>query len=395
MTRRRGVAIAVAVVAIVAGMWLGAHPDVLPGPLDDLFEEKAPDATAEARDVIEDKYFHSVEPDQLDQPTVRAMVRKLKRRYHDRFSHYFDPDQFHQFEEVTGGEFSGVGLSVSEVKRGLRVSQVFKDSPAAQAGIEERDVITAVNGKAIAGEDPEVVTGRIKGPEGTDVTLTVLSPAEDEKRELTLTRANVKVPVVAGKLVDVDGTPVAYVRLITFSDGVHADLREEIERFDDRGAKGLILDLRGNGGGLLTEAVLCASLFVEDGLIVSTEGRTQGRRAYEAVGDALPERPTVVLVNRDTASAAEILTAALSEAGLGTVVGEKTFGKGTFQQIIPLENGGALDLTVGEYLTRDGESLTDRGFPAAVRAVDRPKTKPDEALRRAEAVIGRELPSRG
>ena len=128
------------------------------------------------------------------------------------------------------------------------------------------------------------------------------------------------------------------------------------------GAEGLVLDLRGNGGGLLTEAVLTSSIFVEDGVIVSTNGRTQGDETFDAVGDALPERPMVVLINDDTASASEILTAAVSEAGLAEVVGERSFGKGTFQEVIPLENGGALDLTIGEYLTRDGTSINGTGI---------------------------------
>ena len=152
-----------------------------------------------------------------------------------------------------------------------------------------------------------------------------------------------------------------------------------------------MLDLRGNGGGLLEEAVLTSSLFVEDGVIVSTEGRTSPEQTFEAVGDALPERPIVVLINGDTASASEILTAALSDAGLATVVGEKSFGKGVFQEVIELENGGALDLTVGEYLTRDGDSINKVGIHPDVPARDRPATKPDEGLQGALKALGAEL----
>jgi carboxyl-terminal processing protease len=137
--------------------------------------------------------------------------------------------------------------------------------------------------------------------------------------------------------------------------------------------------------------VLTSSLFVEDGVIVSTEGRTSGSETFEAEGDALPERPTVVLINGDTASAAEILAAAISDAGVGEIVGERSFGKGTFQQVIPLENGGALDLTIGEYLTRDGDSLANVGIKPEVAASDRPGTPPDEALQEALAVVGRQL----
>ena len=141
----------------------------------------------------------------------------------------------------------------------------------------------------------------------------------------------------------------------------------------------------------ITEAILTSSVLIEDGTIVSTEGRTQGKTVYEAVGDALPAVPTVVLINGDTASAAEILTAALSQAGLATVVGETTFGKGSFQQVIPLDSGGALDLTVGEYLTRDGSSLNNKGFKPDVWAPDRPKTKADETLDRARSVLAVKL----
>ena len=186
-----------------------------------------------------------------------------------------------------------------------------------------------------------------------------------------------------GSLKQVNGIPIAYVRLLGFSSGAHAELRREIERLDDSGAEGLVLDLRGNGGGLLTEAVLTSSLFVEDGVIVTTNARTQGNETFEAVGDALPERPTVVLINHDTASASEILTAALSQAGLAEVVGQRSFGKGTFQEVIPLENGGALDLTIGEYLTRDGTSINGTGIEPEIKVRDRRKTKLDEARQRA------------
>jgi carboxyl-terminal processing protease len=181
------------------------------------------------------------------------------------------------------------------------------------------------------------------------------------------------------------------VRLLGFSNGAHAELRREVEELYDQGAEALVLDLRGNGGGLLTEAVLTSSVFVEDGVIVSTEGRTQEKETFEAQGDALDERPTVVLINGDTASAAEILTAALRDAGLAEVVGERSFGKGTFQQVIPLENGGALDLTIGEYLARNGESVNNVGIRPDLPVRDRPATPQDEALRKALDRLAPEL----
>ena len=209
---------------------------------------------------------------------------------------------------------------------------------------------------------------------------------------MTVERATVRIPAVDGRLRRVGGRKVAYVRFATFSEGAHGELREEIERLYRRGAEGLVLDMRGNGGGLLNEAVLSASIFVEDGNVVSTRSRSQGDRDYEAVGDAIQERPTVVLVDRDTASAAEILTAALQEYDLGTVVGTRTYGKGTFQEVIRLGAGGALDLTVGQYLTADGTSILGEGVKPQVRVTDDPGTRQDdEALDRALQVLGRML----
>jgi carboxyl-terminal processing protease len=164
-----------------------------------------------------------------------------------------------------------------------------------------------------------------------------------------------------------------------------------VEKLYELGAEGVLLDLRGNGGGLLTEAVLVSSIFVPDGPIVSTEGRTQRTHTFDATGDALPAEPTVVLINGDTASASEIVTAALEQAGIATVVGTTSFGKGTFQEVIPLDNGGALDLTVGQYLTRDGKSINGTGITPQVRAKDNPQTKPDEGRQRALQVLDQKL----
>jgi carboxyl-terminal processing protease len=342
--------------------------------------------------VIEDNYFEDVDPDELESMSVRGLVNELRRRYKDRFSHYFSPDAFARFMEVTEGQFSGVGMSVTEVKRGLRVATVFEESPAQEAGLKEGDLVTAVNGRSIAGESSELATAQIKGRPGTEVTLTVVTPGKGP-RDIELTRRQLKVPAVEGELRRVDGVPVAYVELLGFSSGAHAELRQKVEELYDQGAEGLVLDLRGNGGGLLTEAVLTSSVFVEDGPIVSTRGRTQEDHTFEATGDALAARPMVVLINGDTASASEILTAALADAGLAAVVGERSFGKGSFQEVIPLDNGGALDLTVGEYVTRDGESIDGTGIPPAVKARDLPRTKPDEGLQRALEVLGSRIAS--
>jgi carboxyl-terminal processing protease len=219
----------------------------------------------------------------------------------------------------------------------------------------------------------------------------VLSPG-DGRRELTVARAEVRIPAVRGRIRHSDGETIGYVQLFTFSQGTHADLRKEIERLVGRGAEGVVLDLRGNGGGLLDEAVLGASVFVEDGPIVITEGRSQPREVYDAVGEALPARPMAVLIDGDTASAAEILAAALEDYGLATLVGTRTYGKGTFQEVIELSNGGGLNLTVGEYLTSEEVSLAGKGIPPQVRVPADREGKRDLALRRALGLVAAELP---
>jgi carboxyl-terminal processing protease len=211
-------------------------------------------------------------------------------------------------------------------------------------------------------------------------------------RNVELERASVELPVTRGEIRRAGGRKVAYARYASFRAGAHGELKTTLERLYRRGAEGLVLDLRDNGGGLLNEAVLTASLFLREGeLVVSTDSRTMGEREYEATGDPLPRRPTVVLIDRDTASAAEILASALADHDLATIVGTRSFGKGTFQELIDLSEGGALDLTVGEYFTADGVSLAGKGIKPEVRAVDDPETARDEGLQRALDVLANEL----
>jgi len=177
-----------------------------------------------------------------------------------------------------------------------------------------------------------------------------------------LTRATVSEPVVASLVKTVNGRKLGVVALATFSPGAHGEVREAVEEVRKQGAKGIVLDMRGNPGGLVAEAQLIASIFVPKGTIVSTRGRKQPSQTLEATGGAIPTSiPMVVLVDANTASAAEIVTAALQDHNRATVVGTHTFGKGVFQQEEPLENGGALDITVGEYYTPNGRNLGGGG----------------------------------
>jgi carboxyl-terminal processing protease len=371
------------------GLWLGGHPEKLPPFLRDAFVGAPAGLTAEAAEVIRESYYRPVEDSELGNASLQGMVRELRRRHHDRFSEYFSPQSLESFNQQIEGRFSGIGLTVVPVKRGLRASRVFPGSPAAGAGIVGGDVIVSVDGESIAGQSSAEATAKIKGPEGTEVTIGVLDAGSGRERELTLTRAEVSLPNVSARIRRVDGRRLGYVRMLAFSRGSHGELADAVRRVRGEGAEGIVLDLRGNPGGLLEEAVLCASLFLpEDELVVSTDSRSQGRSVHETVEGRISSLPLAVLIDRNTASAAEILTAALADDGGATVVGTRSFGKGVFQEEEGLSNGGALKLTVGEYFTPSGANLArSHGIHPDVVARDDPATKADEAEQRALGVL--------
>jgi carboxyl-terminal processing protease len=394
LSTRATVAFATALLAaLLGGLWLGGHPARLPSVLRDAFVGGQAGLNVEATEEIEGNYFRRVSPDQLSDASLQGMARGLRRRYHDRFTEYFSPESLKRFDEAIGGHFTGIGLEVREAKKGLRATHVFAGSPAARAGIKSGEVIVSVDGESIAGLSSEEATAKIKGPEQTEVTVGVRDPASGRVRQLRLTREEIALPVASGKVETVDGRRLGYVRLAAFSEGSHALLRKQVEKVERRGAEGIVLDLRENGGGLLEEAVLSASIFLPKGEVVTrTNSRTQGHAVYRTVGEPLPARPMVVLIDHNTASAAEILTAALADDAGATVVGTHSFGKGVFQQEFALSNGGALKLTVGEYFTPAGVNLAvSHGIHPDVEARDRPTTRRDEALARALAVLDRKL----
>jgi len=326
---------------------------------------------------IEDDFYKKVSKKSLEQASLKGIVDSL----HDQFSAYYTPQEAKLFRQVINPQFEGVGMSIRKDPRGLKVVSVFDNSPAKRAGIHPQDVVVAVNGRSIAGEATNVASARIKGPAGTFVSLSVLNPGTKQPHVLHVKRARIEVPVAEGRMVTSGGLPLAYVRLATFSSGAHSAVAQKLAPLLRRGAKGILLDLRGNGGGLLHEAVLVASLFIERGPIVVTDGRTQARHVFDAEGGTIaPTVPMVVLVDGGTASSSEIVAGALRDRGRALVAGEKTFGKGVFQNVETLDNGGVLDLTVGSYYLPKGGNLAHNGIVPAVRAVDDSHTRRDEAL---------------
>jgi carboxyl-terminal processing protease len=388
----RPLALAALVVALlVAGVWVGArHPDWLPGPARDaLVGDQETRVVAQAIDEVHDTYYRKIPKDQLADDAIAGVVSKLG----DRFSNYFDPSEYRRFKQTQDSEFSGVGLQVSGQSRGLRVEAVYDGSPAARAGMRAGDLIVAVAGRSLEGVAQNDAVDRIKGPPGSDVRLTWRRGARSVTR--TLERSTVTVPVVASGLRRDDGCPIGVVRLSQFSSGAHASVYAALRKLQQRGAKAFVLDLRDNGGGLVSEAQLVASAFLSDGPIVTTRGRSVPERTLRATGTpVVPKAPLVVLVDDGTASASEIVTGALQDRGRATVVGTKTFGKGVFQEVVELSNGGALDITAGQYFTPKGRNLGGKGVSRGagiapdVRAKDDPKTAKDEALDVAASELG-------
>ena len=376
-------------VALVLGILWGGHPSTLPGfARDTLVGDNGARVYDEALDVITRNYYRKVPRSELVNASLAGAVARL----HDRFSRYFDPATYKRFQDETQGQFSGVGMTVSQERRGLRVLSVFQGAPAQNAGIRRGDLIVAVDGQSIAGKTSNESTDLIQGKPGTSVALTIVRGSQ--RRTERITRAKVDLPIVTTHLRTVGGRRLAQVSLASFTDGAHGELRAAVDRALKQGARGIVLDLRGNGGGLLDEAVLVSSIFIPDGTIVSTSGRARAKRTYRAVGDAISSKvPVVVLVDHGTASAAEIVTGALQDRHRAEVVGTRTFGKGVFQEIEQLSNGGALDITVGEYFLPSGRNLggggvkEGRGITPDVSARDNPRTPRDEALDTALRVL--------
>ncbi len=396
MYRRRSrlpaiAATAAALVAVlVLGVWIGGHPSWVPSFLRSaLIDDKDGQLVHDALDILSRDYYRPINRSQLVNKGLSAAVASLN----DPYSHYLSPSDYQHFQDQSNPHVAGVGIDVFPIPRGLRVVAVFPGTPAARAGVKAGDEIIAVGSKSLAGRGT-TATSLITGQQGTSVTLTVVSGGE--QRRVTIRRANVLV--TSGGIVDYRGTELGDVRLTSFTDGSGAALRAQVNKVLHQGAKGLILDLRDNGGGLLDEAVNVASIFIPDGTIVSTDGRSQPRQVYTAKGGAISTKiPMVVLVDRGTASAAEIVTGALKDRGRAKVVGQHTYGKGVFQEIQPLPNGGALDITVGEYFTPNGHNLgaggvkEGAGIAPNISALDNPHTTPDEALNVAERVVAAEV----
>lgn len=320
------------------------------------------DLFARVLTTIEREHVHEISTDQLVEAAIRGMVREL-----DGQSQWLSAERYQQLQDDTEGAVTGIGLEVRPTTDGFEVTRVLPNSPALRDGIAAGDRILAVDGQPLDGLTPRALEDRFAGARGAPAVLTILRAGADAPEEVQTVRDRIPRPSVQGDLLP---PSVAYLRLAVFHAGAGDELKLEFGRLERRAVgegrtlDGLILDLRDNPGGLLSEAVAVADLFLDEGTIVSTRRRRTQEGQHDDVhvatpGGLPPGLPVAVLVNGGSASASEIVAAALQETGRAALVGEPTFGKGTVQQLYKNVEPApsALKLTVGWYTTHSGEPV--------------------------------------
>lgn len=292
---------------------------------------------------------------ELSRAAIKAMLDVVKKQ--DDYALYYNQDDYQEFLDYSTGSFSGIGVNLNQDGKTLQVLSVIPATPAEAEGLKRGDIVYAVDGELVERMSIDEAVSKVKGPPGTDVTITVVR--DGEKIDFDITRAEIAFPNLRGRLTKND---IGYIQLYGFAKGAGRELREEVEGMREKGARGIVLDLRDNGGGLLSEAIEVASVFVEDGEIVTYVEPDQEDVVYEAEGNAFEEIPLVVLVNGGTASASEIVANALQDQDRSELVGSTTFGKGSVQEIIDLPDQSAVKLTTGTYLSPDGEDINGKGI---------------------------------
>ncbi|MBW4699381.1 MAG: PDZ domain-containing protein [Aphanocapsa lilacina HA4352-LM1] len=316
----------------------------------------------------------------------------------DPYTRFLDPREFQALRDQTSGELVGVGiqLGVSQVSKLPVVVKTLEDSPASRSGIQAKDELLAVDGKATAKLEIGEVSRMIRGDRGTQVTLSVMRSGQ--KMSFTITRAPIELKVVTSSLKEENDRKVGYIRLAEFSEKAPNEMQRAFAKLSEAGAQGWVLDLRGNPGGLLDAATRVASLVLDQGTIVSTVDRAGTQDQLTADRHPVTNLPLVVLIDQGSASASEILAGAIQDNRRGTLVGMKTFGKGVIQQVNALSDGSGVNVTIAHYLTPSGNDIHKKGiqpdvvvaFPEEARkAPIEPATGADIQYQRAVTVLAK------
>lgn len=331
-------------------------------------------------DALQSKYIGQVDQQQLFYGAVRGMVAAVG----DPYTAFSDPDATKQFEETIGGSFSGVGIEIG-LRQGLViVIAPLSGSPAEGAGVREGDIIVAIDDEPFTQETTlDSVVNKIRGRKGTDVKLTVIHQGEQSTQDLAMTRDTIKIESVKSSF----DNDIAHITITSFNSDTATRFATAAREADRRHVKGIIVDVRNNPGGFLQTAVDIASLFLDKGTLVVSE-RGKENKEYNATGNnLLKDVPVVVLINEGSASASEILAGALHDRDGGLLVGKKSFGKGSVQEMVKLDDGSSLRVTVAKWYTPDGVNINENGIEPDVEVDQNYDTPEDEQLQRAQEEI--------
>lgn len=316
------------------------------------------DLLKESIDIIESKYFKkNIDQQKLLEGALEGLVNSLD----DPYSYYEDPESLKREEEdLLKGEFGGLGIWITIKDGVLTVISPIEDTPAYKAGVKAGDQIIEIDGESTSGITLKDAVNKLRGKKGTKVTLTIRRKGLTRNPKITIVRDIIKVESVKSKIIEKN---IGYLKLISFNGKTYRDMKEVVRKFKKEGIKGVILDMRNNPGGLLSIAVDVAGEFLPNKTIVYTVDRNNRKKALRSYsGGEFSDIPLVVLVNKGSASASEIVAGAIKDYKRGVLIGEKTFGKGLVQNIFKLSNGGALHLTIARYLTPSGAYIHKKGI---------------------------------
>jgi carboxyl-terminal processing protease len=323
---------------------------------DELYEKI--DLFSEVLETIKQEYVNEVDQGKVMDSAINGLLQSL-----DPYSSYMSPKSFDDMQTDTKGEFGGLGIEIGMESGVVKVITPIDDTPAANAGIKSGDYIVRINGQQVQGKTLTEAVDLMRGPVGSEIKLTIRRRNEKKALEFKIKRAVIEVKSVEAKIIG-EENKIGYLRLKSFNENSDKQLFKKINNFEKKNKlTGYILDLRNNPGGLLTQAISITDFFLDDGEIVSTKGRkiSESRRFFSRKGDGINKKPLIVITNNGSASASEIVSGALKDHKRAIILGERTYGKGSVQSIIPLKNGGGLRLTISKYYLPSGKSISEIG----------------------------------
>ncbi|WP_370694075.1 MULTISPECIES: S41 family peptidase [Peribacillus] len=335
-------------------------------------------------DKIKDDYYEEVDEEKLVDGAINGMIKSLD----DPYSAYMDKKEASSFHESISSSFEGIGAEIQEQDGQIMVVSPIKGSPAEKAGVKPNDIILSVDGKSVEGLSSSEAVLKIRGEKGTKVELSISRAGESEPIELTIKRDTIPIETVYAEMLD-DG--VAKIQVTSFSEHTVQELKTALEEMSKKDMKGLVLDLRGNPGGLLDQAIEMASLFIPNGKVVlQVEDRSGKKDVYKSENDGELKIPVVVLIDDGSASASEIVAAAVSESADIPLIGVKSFGKGTVQTAEDFEDGSNFKYTAAKWLTPEGNWIHKKGIKPDINVklpdyASLPYISPDKELKASDS----------